>query len=188
MRAGRISLSHAAAGASNPSSCSITAGMASGPSMRASAGTRCQSNRKRKKSRAATGSIFGSGSAFRCVTMDARQQPAFAPLVCFSSGREPALKCKSFGLQGGERGGDRRRRKIKQTCQLRFCNRPSTLKPSAEDFDERVIGRPIALGIGVWGGYRRLKRGLRPNGQELRQALAGTSDSGPASNRVARLD
>ena len=43
--------------ASNPSSCSITAGMASGPSMRASADTRCQSNRKRKKSRAATGSI-----------------------------------------------------------------------------------------------------------------------------------
>ena len=109
---------------------------------------------------------------FRCVTMDARKQPAFAPLVCFSSGRESALKCKSFGLQGcrarWRSSSAGRSRRPASSC---FRNRPSTFKPSTEDFDECVIERPIALGIGVRRGYRRLKRGLRPDGQELRQAL-----------------
>ncbi len=57
MRAGRSSVSHALAGASKPSSKATAAGIASGPSSRASSVTRCQSNRKRRKSRAATGSI-----------------------------------------------------------------------------------------------------------------------------------
>ena len=57
MRAGRISVSQALAGASNPSSCASTAPTASGPSMRPLSVTRCQSRRKRTKSRASMGSI-----------------------------------------------------------------------------------------------------------------------------------
>src|SRR5207302_2043824 len=57
MRAGRISVSQALAGASKPSSCASTAPTASGPSMRSAGVTRCQSRRKRTKSRASMGSI-----------------------------------------------------------------------------------------------------------------------------------
>jgi len=48
---------HAAAAASKPSSCAAMTSTASGPSMRESVATRCQENKKRMKSRAATGSI-----------------------------------------------------------------------------------------------------------------------------------
>ena len=56
-RAGRTSVSQAAAGSSKPSSSSSTAASPSGPSARASGATRCQRNRKRMKSAAVTGSI-----------------------------------------------------------------------------------------------------------------------------------
>ena len=57
MRAGSISVSHAPAGSSVPSSCPRTAATASGPCMREFCATRCHSKRKRMKSRGATGSI-----------------------------------------------------------------------------------------------------------------------------------
>ena len=80
MRAGRISVSQAPAGASKPSSCATTTSSASGPCMRASAATRCQPRQEAQE--VARGDRLDLGAqALDRVAVDAREQPALAPFV-----------------------------------------------------------------------------------------------------------
>ena len=104
--------------------------------------------------------------------MDARKQPAFAPLIRLGSGLEPASKRKSLSLQARERSSDHTNRKIEKIGKLGFRDRADAFKPTTRNLDKCILGCPVSLGIRVRRGNRRLKRGLRPDGQELRQALS----------------
>ena len=137
-RAGRISVSHAFAGASKPSSALKTTGSASGPSRRVSSATCCHANRKRRKSRAATGSISDAQPPDR-IMMDARQQAPVAPLLVVEAGKEAPLENCAFAFERGERRRDSARLKSERRGKRRRRDRPETLEPAAQDLDQRAL-------------------------------------------------
>ena len=86
---------------------------ASGPLTRLAAPTRCQSNRKRTKSRGSTGSI-SRRSRFKRVAVDAREQMPLAPLGVGAERqqrREAALQHRAFA--SATRPGRARRRRAR---------------------------------------------------------------------------
>ena len=98
MRAGRISVSQAPAGASNPSSWPSTAASASGPSMRASSRHPLPGEQEAQEVARRDRLDLGAQPLQR-VAVDARQQAALAPLVARGIRREAPAQRKPFRLQ-----------------------------------------------------------------------------------------
>ena len=89
------------------------------------------------------------------------------------SGREAAAHGEAFGFERRQRGGDLGRRKPERSGSASPRDRTQPLEPAAQDFDQRLLARPFALGIGGRRRDRRIELRRRPQRLELRQALGG---------------
>ena len=108
---------------------------------------------------------------FDGVAVNARQQPALAPFLGLRSGREAPAHGEAFGFERRQRGGGLGRRKPKRGGQGFRSDRTEPLEPAAQDFHQRLLARPFALGIGGRRRDRGRETGRRPQRLELGQAF-----------------
>ncbi len=103
--------------------------------------------------------------------VDARQQPAVAPLLVVDAGQEAAAQDRAFAFERRQRPGRRARLKSERRRQRRRRDRPEPLEPAAQDLDQRIVARQRLSGL--IGGRRdlRFEPRLRPQGLELGQPL-----------------
>ena len=59
-----------------------------------------------------------------------------------ASGREAAAQREAFGLQRGQRGGDVAGREAERRGERGLVDRAEPFEPAAQDFDQRLLGRP----------------------------------------------
>ena len=107
--------------------------------------------------------------------VDARQQAPVAPLLVVEAGKEASLENCAFAFESGEGRCDRARLKPERRGERRWRDRPETLEPAAQDFDQGFIRRPRLPRL--FGGRRdlRLEPRLRPQGSELSEPLGRKS-------------
>ena len=140
--------------------------------------TCCQANRKRRKSRAATGSISARRRLIG-VAVDAREQPPVAPLLVVDAGQEAAAQDRAVGFQRDQRGA--RRPRLESERRRKRCrrDRAEPLEPAAQDLDQRLLARP------------RLSRPRRPAARSPARAAPrararGTGSAARPESRASR--
>ena len=71
--------------------------------------------------------------------------------------REAAAHREAFGFERGERGRDLHRLEAERRSERALGDRPQTLQPAAQDLDQRLFARPVALGVGLRRSDRRVE-------------------------------
>src|SRR5262249_47237891 len=98
--------------------------------------------------------------------MNARQQPAIAPLLIVDAGIKPTPQDRTFGLQRDQRTGDGRLLERERRRKRGLGHRPKTFESTAQNFDQRLIWRP--RGLVAWRRRDlRLQSRPRPHRSEL---------------------
>src|SRR6516164_5180818 len=92
--------------------------------------------------------------------MDARQQPAIAPLLIVDPGIKLSAQDGTFALQRSECTGNGRLLECEWHRKRSFGHRPETFQSTAQNFDQRLIRRP--RGLMAWRRDLRLQSRLRP--------------------------
>src|SRR5205085_9500646 len=111
--------------------------------------------------------------ALQCVAVDAGEEAALAPFVFCDARSEAAAQCEAFGLQRGQRSGDVGRHEAERRRERLFGDGPQPFETAAQDFDERLLGRPVLFVVASGGRDRRVEIGVREQREGLRQPLGG---------------
>ena len=110
---------------------------------------------------------LGAQTAHR-VAVDACEQPALAPLLNCSSPDKTSAQGEAFRLERCEPECDILRLHSERRRQRIRCGRPKAFEPTAKDFSQRFIGRPLTRGVFSRSGNRRVEPGCRPQRLKLR--------------------
>ncbi len=153
MRAGRISVSQAPAGASKPSSNATAAGTEFRPFQARLVGHALPGEQEAQEVACGDRLDLGAQAADR-VVMDAGEQPPIAPFLRVAAWREAATQRKTLDFQRGQRCADVVRLQSQRRGQRGLGHRPQPLQPAAHD-----VGQCIAA------GRQRLEL-LRPFGRD----------------------
>ena len=76
------------------------------------------------------------------VTMDARQQPAIAPLLIVGARDETSAQDRAFGFERDQRARRRPRLEPERRRQRALRDRPQAFEPAAQNFDQGLLFRP----------------------------------------------
>ena len=102
------------------------------------------------------------------VAVDACEEPALAPFVRHHTRREAAAHGETFGFERQERWRDFVRIEPERSRERIFGDRPQTFEPTAQDFRQRLVARPVSFGIGGRDADRGVEPSRGPERLELR--------------------
>ena len=185
-----MSASHAAAGASKPSSCVISAASASGPSRRSLGIDVLPAAQEAHEVLARDGLDLRAQPLDR-VAMNAREQRAIAPFALGRAGRERAPHREAFAGELGQRHLDVRRGQRHRLRRVPWrspvpvpASRPRTISTSASSrvHDCAANSAGAAIGgesCGAWEHAQRTAAGVppRPTTRLRRSGLTGVAAS-----------
>ena len=90
-------------------------------------------------------------------------------------------KAKPSASSASERGSDSARLQPERRGKRRFGDRPQAFEPAAQDFDQRLVGRPVTPGICRRRGDLRLEARFGPNARNCGSRSAAIQRSAARS-------
>ena len=120
------------------------------------------------------------------VAMDAREQPALAPLEVRGAAAEMPAEHEALALQRGQRRVDRPGREVELRGQLRRGRRAADLHAAAHQLAKRVFARPAGGPLPAWDLHFRIELRVRVGRAGKRHPLRRDPEQGGAVRAARR--